>query len=110
MLAEVGKLTGADFGLSPGDANYNFAVSHDRVWSSGFASTSPTCWRCGCSASSSHPAGPPFAHLAVTPPVGEQSAVALLDHLEIGYRLHGAVIVSRTHEIGAGQDRLILKT
>jgi len=32
----VGKLTGADFGLSPGDANYNFAVSHDRVWSSGF--------------------------------------------------------------------------
>jgi hypothetical protein len=32
----VGKLTGADFGLSPGDANFNFAVSHDRVWSSGF--------------------------------------------------------------------------
>lgn len=31
-----GKLTGADFGLSPGDASYNFAVSHDRVWSSGF--------------------------------------------------------------------------
>jgi hypothetical protein len=31
-----GKLTGADFGLSSGEANGNFAVSHDRVWSSGF--------------------------------------------------------------------------
>jgi hypothetical protein len=31
-----GKLTGADFGLAPGAENYNFAVSHDRVWSSGF--------------------------------------------------------------------------
>lgn len=31
-----GTLTGADFGLSPGDANYNFAATHDRVWSSGF--------------------------------------------------------------------------
>jgi hypothetical protein len=31
-----GKLTGADFGLSLADANSNFSVSHDRVWSSGF--------------------------------------------------------------------------
>lgn len=31
-----GDLTGADFGLRDGDANFNFAVRHDRVWSSGF--------------------------------------------------------------------------
>jgi hypothetical protein len=32
----AGTLTGADFGLAPGTPNYNFQVSHDRVWSSGF--------------------------------------------------------------------------
>jgi hypothetical protein len=32
----------------------------------------------------------------VTPSVVEQSAVALLDHLEDGYRFRGEVIVSRT--------------
>ena len=31
-----GTLTGADFGLKPGDANVTFAVKHDRVWSTGF--------------------------------------------------------------------------
>ena len=31
-----GRLNGAGFGLSPGDANYNFSVNHDRVWSYGF--------------------------------------------------------------------------
>jgi len=31
-----GDLTGADFGLREGNANLNFAVRHDRVWSSGF--------------------------------------------------------------------------
>jgi hypothetical protein len=31
-----GKLTGADFGLKQGDPNLNFAVRHDRVWSTGF--------------------------------------------------------------------------
>jgi hypothetical protein len=46
----------------------------------------------------------------MTPPVVEQSAVALLDHLEDGYRLRGEVLFHGPHEIGAGQDRLILKT
>jgi hypothetical protein len=31
-----GRLTGADFGLQPGDANFNFEVQDDRVWSRGF--------------------------------------------------------------------------
>jgi hypothetical protein len=31
-----GRVTGADLGLRQGDANVNFAVRHDRVWSTGF--------------------------------------------------------------------------
>jgi hypothetical protein len=31
-----GRLTGADFGLKAGEANVNFVVENDRVWSRGF--------------------------------------------------------------------------
>jgi hypothetical protein len=32
----AGRLTGADFGLKAGDANVNFVVENDHVWSRGF--------------------------------------------------------------------------
>jgi hypothetical protein len=32
----AGRLTGADFGLKAGDANFNFVANDDQVWSRGF--------------------------------------------------------------------------